>query len=118
MEKHIYTGFLEAMYFAEDETGDSIAPHAEVRLRAFIADFVTGNAGALEVLERYGYLPRDIGRLLYFTLAGHGVGFWEHDHYKILQDWVDAYYIERTGRKIYQIEVYIGYDGLTYIDGL
>lgn len=120
MRKQIYNGFIEAMYWANDDElqGLPLAKSAADTLTNLSALFVAQNLGTLEALTRYGYSMEYIGGLLYFTLEGHGVGFWEKPEFKNLQTWLDNYYIDHTGRGIYSVDAYAGDDDLVYIAGL
>ena len=74
------SAFIEAALFtlSEDETGVTLHPDTDSAMRAFAGDFYTRHKEAVEGYgEGYGYGVKQAGHDLWFTIQGHGVGYWE-----------------------------------------
>lgn len=91
----ILEGYLEAIDFAESpEPGtdnyaglsDSLCEIAKTHIQDFIA---RSRSAGIDLLQ---FDPNKLGRYLWFTRAGHGVGFWD-----------DAEFPLEHGRKLTQI---------------
>jgi hypothetical protein len=64
----------------EDSSVGDIHPDEFAKIAAFCADFQSRAADLLKLAyERPNYDEAAAGRDLYFTYAGHGVGFWSRD---------------------------------------
>jgi hypothetical protein len=116
MKSHIRHGFIQALTFADIEhpdhglAGCTLSDKALQDIRNIVNIFVIDNESAIEayLLAHTDHDLESVGRGLYFTLAGHGVGFWEQDseHAKILDDWCEQYQ---------SFDVYKGDDGALYV---
>lgn len=89
-QPEIVQGYVEAMFFTGCDAGDELESacvdeltrEARERIRAEVLSWGHDNSRAVQSLaslvggdsEAY----RRIGRDLWFTRQGHGVGFWEH----------------------------------------
>jgi hypothetical protein len=109
------TAFVEAALWAdtpEDYEGNGliIGLHSEElkRMRAFAIDFFVKNAGDC---ESYPEGIEQAGHDLWFTINGHGVGFWENkdEFSQRLDEACKALYPVASGNGLYA-----GDDGLLY----
>jgi hypothetical protein len=116
MRSHIRQGFIQALNFAEidhpdhDLEGCTVSDRALQDIRNIVNVFVTDNESTIEayLLAHADHDLESVGNDLYYTLAGHGVGFWEQDseHAKSLDDWCEQYQ---------SFDVYQGDDGWLYV---
>jgi hypothetical protein len=81
-EQLFSAAFVQAALFAdtpEDYEGDGLriglASDEAERMRAFAASFFANNA---DDIRAYPEGIKQAGHDLWFTTAGHGVGYWEH----------------------------------------
>lgn len=121
-EEKIYTGFMEALLFGESDNSDEsggepldanysfndFAPSANDTMKKIVRAFWNDCYSMLND-ENESYEQN--GHDLYFTIFGHGVGFWDGDypiHGDKLTDWCDRFQ--------YAVHVTLGDDGLIYVD--
>ena len=102
------SAFIEAALFtlSEDETGDTLHPDTDSAMRAFAGDFYTRHQVAV---EGYGEGVTQAGHDLWFTIQGHGVGYWEQAG-EPHADTLDAAATCYRGAE----ELYTGDDGLLH----
>lgn len=96
--------FLAALMFAypEDESGKN--PMDEKTIYDFSPEFIEGVASFCESFRAYLYpilsgkqfaalddSPRSFGGNVYFSLSGHGVGFWDSEDTEHLQPHLEAF---------------------------
>jgi hypothetical protein len=116
MRSHIHHGFIQALTFADIEHPDNdlagcvLSDKALKDIRNIVNVFIADNESTIEVylLAHTDHDLESVGNDLYFTLAGHGVGFWEQDgeHAKALDEWCKQYQ---------SFDVYQGDDGELYV---
>lgn len=115
MQREIFKGYIEAMFFTEDELLNDVdeyklSPEFVTKVQKLVDNFVTQADDlipqALEKNEDYN-LQR-VGNDLWFTTQGHGVGFWDRD----LEDVGDK--LTEICEKIGKHDVCIGDDNLIY----
>lgn len=93
--------FLATLLFAlpEDETQDvrdatiyDFSPEFVSGLKSFISGFRDfANERNPEALEAADNCPRSFGGNVYFSLSGHGVGFWDDDETEAMQPLLEEY---------------------------
>lgn len=110
-------GFKEALNFCQDynfdeEQLDDYPEYSQALkddIELLVTKFYNANQDYLtDIIEEL----LAIGRDLYYTLRGHGVGFWEndrgYDHGSIFDQWCKEYG--------YITSPYLGDDGLIYLE--
>lgn len=93
--------FLEALLFAlpEDEPQEvreatiyDFSPEFIAGAESFISGFREfANEKNPEALEAADNCPRSFGGNVYFSLSGHGVGFWDDDETEAMQPLLEEY---------------------------
>jgi hypothetical protein len=112
MDYHFATAFVEAALWAdtpEDYQGPGLSSESLKAMRAFAIRFYIANCGDVQA---YPEGITQAGHDLWFTLCGHGVGYWENrdDCSQRLDDAVSAL---RRSEGLYE-----GDDSLLHWDGV
>jgi len=109
----IVDGYLECLHFMNDEQDfKGLSESLENQVRYLCERFYLGVSNRLnDDLEDlyYTHELEQIGRDLYYTTQGHGVGFWEDDYpgSEEMNEWVEKFASNRDSE-------YVGDDGLLY----
>lgn len=96
--------FLAAVLWAYPENDEGINPMEEKTPSDFSPEFITAVSGFCEAFRAYLYpillddqlaaldeCPRSFGGNVYFSLSGHGCGFWDSDDTEHLQEHLAAF---------------------------
>ena len=118
--KQVFQGFRTACIWAWPDEEDCVekewSTQSALKLARYVRDFINDNKecilSMLEDNESEYYQAEEIGQDLYFNSDGHGVGFWEQEESKSLDEWCKNYLHNGS------VNAYIGDDSKIYIDGL
>lgn len=91
--------FLEAILFAYPEEDNGVNPYRFASVYDFSAPFIEAAEKFLDGFITYLHRnhlpctlhPSDIGHNIYFSLSGHGCGFWDTPETEYLQAPLEAY---------------------------
>lgn len=91
--------FLEAVIFAYPENEAGVNPLNKRTVHDFSTDFVSAVESFISGFrsfldERGGEIPdcdRSFGGNVYFSLSGHGVGFWDSNETEHIQPFLEKY---------------------------
>lgn len=112
--------FLEAVLFAypEDDNGENPMDGKTIfdfspEFTSAVSEFIAGFRAYLADLEiEIPDSPRSFGGNVYFSLSGHGAGFWDSDETEHLQTHLEAY----SGRKYRFEDIDLSEDGNGKLD--
>ena len=117
MKAEILKGFFEAIFFTDGEelgenvSKESFSAEAALKIANIVDEFIAKAVDLIpqaQALDNEGYDLGRIGNDLWFTMNGHGVGFWDRGFGDVGQALTDI--CDEIG----ELSVYIGDDGLIY----
>ena len=117
MKAEILNGLYEAIWFTnDDDLGETVwqeqvSAEAALKISNIVDEFIT-KAGDLipQALDKEGYDIERVGNDLWFTMNGHGVGFWDRGFGDVGQE------LTNICDEIGELNVYVGDDGLIYCE--
>lgn len=125
--RQMVAGYIEAAYFTDtgpdDEQPDSETPMsglATLHCLEAVAEFLSGaGPDASLALAAMGYDATQLGRDIWYTRNGHGVGFWSREQLDSDEPGVVTLgdRLSDVADKMGAINLYAGDDGLIYFGG-
>lgn len=81
MFNQFIAGYIEALYFTEDDPPHELSALAQLAIASDCADFVSSNLPDLhEALTRFDATPESLGQDFWLTRNHHGAGYWDRGY--------------------------------------